>query len=208
MIYIRAGVFAEGRTDDDFLCQLLDRLLDVLAADLFPGNYMVAESEDIDAPRGTSGGRAEKIAAAIHERWEECTLFVIHADGAGDPAEVRRRQVDPGIVAARELRKDRKIAAAACIPVREIEAWMLADREVFRALGVADAQLPRDPERELDPKLTLRRLLAEARLRIPPENLYHFFGGRVRLEALGVLPAFCAFRDELTLALRDLAASP
>ncbi|WP_234023351.1 hypothetical protein [Sorangium cellulosum] len=115
--------------------------------------------------------------------------------------------MDPGIVAARELRKDREIAAAACIPVREIEAWMLPDREVFRALGGAEVQLPRDPEREIDPKLTLRRLLAEARLRIPPEDLYRFFGERVRLDVLASLPAFCAFRDELTAALRGLASS-
>ncbi|MGK3967151.1 hypothetical protein WMF38_23615 [Sorangium sp. So ce118] len=206
MIYIRAGLFAEGRTDYDFLCPLLDRLLDVLAADLFPGNYVIAPSDGIDAPRGTEGGRAEKIAAALHERWDDCTLFVIHADGAGDPTEARKRQVDPGIEAARALREERAIVAAACVPVREIEAWMLPDQEVFRALGAAEVLCPKAPERELDPKLTLRRLLEHGGLRRRPEDLYRFFGEKIRLEALGTLPAFCTFRDELTAALRDLAA--
>ncbi|WP_437307596.1 hypothetical protein [Sorangium sp. So ce388] len=208
MIYIRAGLFAEGRTDYEFLCPLLGRLLDDLAAELFPGNHMIGESVGIDAPRGTTGGRAQKIAAAIHERWDECTLFVIHADGAGDPAEVRRRQVDPGMMAARALRKDREIVAVACIPVREMEAWMLPDPEVFRALGGAEVRCPREPERESDPKLTLRRLLAETKLRSRPEDLYRFFGEKIRLDALRSLPAFCTFRDELTGALRHLAASP
>ncbi|XXX77908.1 hypothetical protein WMF30_03935 [Sorangium sp. So ce134] len=135
-------------------------------------------------------------------------MFVIHADGAGDAAEVRRRQVDPGIGAARALRADREIVAAACIPVREIEAWMLPDQEVFHALCGMAVRCPRDPERERDPKLTLRRLLEEGGLRRPPEDLYRFFGERVRLEALASLPAFCVFRDELTAALRDLAATP
>ncbi|WP_437571276.1 hypothetical protein [Sorangium sp. So ce542] len=208
MIYIRAGLFAEGRTDYDFLCPLLDRLLDILAADLFPGNYIIAPSDGIDAPRGTAGGRAEKIAAALNERWDDCTLFVIHADGAGDPVEVRRHQVDPGIGAARALRADREIVVAACIPVREIEAWMLPDQEVFHARCGVRVRCPRDPERERDPKLTLRRLLEEGGLRRPPEDLYRFFGERVRFDALALLPAFCAFRDELTAALRDLAATP
>ncbi|WP_437968388.1 hypothetical protein WMF04_03445 [Sorangium sp. So ce260] len=208
MIYIRAGLFAEGRTDYDFLCPLLDRLLDALAADLFPGRYMVAPSDGIDAPRGIAGGRAEKIAAAIHERWEECTLFVIHADGAGAPVEMRRRQIDPGIASARALRGDRKVVAVACVPVREVEAWMLPDQEVFRALGGAEVQCPRNPERELDPKLTLRRLLEAGGHRRRTEDLYRFFGETIRLDALGSLPAFCTFRDELTTALRDLAAIP
>ncbi|WP_437654167.1 hypothetical protein [Sorangium sp. So ce1182] len=182
-------------------------MLDVLAADLFPGNYVIAPSDGIDAPRGTEGGRAEKIAAALHDRWDDCTLFVIHADGAGDPTEARKRQVDPGIEAARALREERAIVAAACIPVREIEAWMLPDQEVFRALGAAEVLCPKDPERELDPKLTLRRLLEHGGLRRRPEDLYRFFGEKIRLEALGALPAFCTFRDELTAALRDLAAT-
>ncbi|KYF50478.1 hypothetical protein BE04_24280 [Sorangium cellulosum] len=67
---------------------------------------------------------------------------------------------------------------------------------------------PRNPERELDPKLTLRRLLEGSGLRRRPEGLYRFFGEKLRLDALRSLPAFCAFRDELTRALRDLAASP
>ena len=122
MIYIRAGLFAEGPTDYEILLPLLDRLLDQLAAQLFPGAYEVAPATGIDAPRGTEGGRAEKIAAAIHETWDECTLFVIHADGAGNPAEARRNCVEPGIAAALAARPERPVVAAACIPVREIEA--------------------------------------------------------------------------------------
>ncbi len=75
MIYVRAGLFDEGKNDYQYLLPLLDRLLGALAAELFPGDHDVASSVGIDAPRGTEGGRAEKIAAAIHDRWEECTLY-------------------------------------------------------------------------------------------------------------------------------------
>lgn len=72
MIYIRAGVYAEGPSDYDFLLPLLDRLLDAIAAPLFPGDYQVAATLGIDAPRVTEGGRAERIAVAIHDAWETC----------------------------------------------------------------------------------------------------------------------------------------
>lgn len=210
MIYIRAGVYAEGPTDYDFLLPLLDRLLDSLAASLFPGAYEVGSTEGIDAPRGASGGRAEKIASAIDVSWGACTLFVIHADGAGDPAAARRNCVEPGVEAARAKYAERHLAVAACIPMREIEAWMLADPEAFRTiLGESSVPAcPADPEREIDPKATLRRILKEGGVRRPPERIYAFFGERVRLEALRSLPAFRAFERDLVAALHALAGAP
>src|SRR5262249_48336692 len=53
VIYIRAGVYAEGPTDYDFLLPFLDRLLDTLAASLFAGAYEVASTAGIDAPHTT-----------------------------------------------------------------------------------------------------------------------------------------------------------
>ena len=210
MIYIRAGLFAEGPSDYDFLLPLLDRLLDSLAASLFPGAYEVGSTEGIDAPRGIEGGRAEKIASAVDVWWGACTLFVIHTDGAGDPAAARKNCVEPGVEAARAKHAERPLPVAACVPVREIEAWMLADPEVFRTiLGESSVPAcPADPERELDPKATLRRILKEGGVRRPPERIYAFFGERVRLEALRLLPAFRTFEREIVAALHALAGAP
>ena len=60
MIYIRAGLYAEGRTDSEFLLPIINRLLDDIAARLFSGAYELAETLGIDAPSGTSGGRAKE----------------------------------------------------------------------------------------------------------------------------------------------------
>jgi Domain of unknown function (DUF4276) len=210
MIYIRAGVYAEGPTDYDFLLPLLDRLLDSLAASLFSGAYEVGSTAGIDAPRVAGGGRAERIAAAVDDWWGACTLFVIHSDGAGDPASARENCVEPGVEAARSKRAELPLLVAACIPVREIEAWMLVDPEAFRTiLGEGSEQAcPADPEREIDPKATLRRILKEGGVRRPPERLYAFFGERVRLDALRSLPAFQVFEREIVTALRALAGAP
>lgn len=205
MIYLRAGLYAEGPTDCAFLPPLLDRLMDELAASSFAGQYELGDCLCIDAPHSTAADRADRIAAAIHEHWERCTVFIVHSDGAGDPDKARREQVDPGIDAARARRTDRPVAAAACIPVREIEAWMLADPEVFRQIGGKfPPGCPAAPESELDPKLTLRRLLKESGVRRPRPD-YAFFGANVRFECLRTLPAFVSFEQELSHAIEETA---
>ena len=203
-VYLRAGLYAEGGSDYDFLSPLLNRLVPELATILLPGQNLVPECLGIDAPLPFPAKRADRIAAAI-EHWEECTVFVVHSDGAGDPEKARSEQVDPGIDAARAMRPERPVAAAACIPVREIEAWMLVDPEVFRLIGgKTPPDMPAAPEHELDPKATLRRLLKQSGVRRPRAD-YAFFGANVRFECLRKLPAFVAFEQELRLAIEEAA---
>jgi hypothetical protein len=204
-IYLRAGLYAEGTSDYDFLLPLLDRLMISLSASLLPGVSDVVETLGIDAPEPRPRRRAEQIAAAVADSWDACTLFVIHADGAGDPDEARRNRIDPGIEAGRSTYPE--IVSAACIPVRETEAWMLADAEIFRRLLGSKAQpvLPAEPERDADPKVTLRRILREGGIQREPERLYRSFGEQVRFEALRTLPAFLAFERELSDAVQAVA---
>src|SRR4029078_13290395 len=86
---------------------------------------------------------------------------VIHSDGAADPDGARAMCIEPGIAAARAALSDRVIVPVGCVPVREIEAWLLTDREAFHALlgATLDPGLPAEPEKELDPKATLRKIL-------------------------------------------------
>lgn len=206
-LYLRAGLYAEGPSDYHFLLPLLDRLLSSLALSLFPGACDVEESLGIDAPHPAQGERAERIAAAIADRWAECTLFVIHADGAGDPRSARENCIDSGIAAARRVSPS--VVAVPCVPVRETEAWMLVDVEVFRTLlgSGAHPTLPPEPERDADPKLTLERLLKDGGMRRKPERVYRLFGEEVSLKALRALPAFQIFEAEVAEAIRAVARS-
>jgi hypothetical protein len=90
--------------------------------------------------------------------------------------------------------------------VREIEAWLLVDPEVFRLILGAGSTIacPKEPEGESDPKATLHRILKEGGGRRPPERMYAFFGERIRLDALRKLPAFKAFEADLVAALHEL----
>jgi hypothetical protein len=117
--YLCAGLYPEGRSDEWLLLPLLDRLIPELAALVLQDVPWIASPVAIDAPEHT-GRRDERIAAAIREHWDQCTLFVVHADGAGDPDRAVREQIEPGLARARAEHAD--LAAAACVPVREIEA--------------------------------------------------------------------------------------
>lgn len=208
MIYLRAGLYAEGPSDYAILLRLIPRALDALGASLFPGACEVGDTLGIDAPASQkSTKRCDKIAAAVEANFDLCELFIIHSDGAGDPSAARRTCIDPGVYLAQAKHPDRLLVAVACVPVREIEAWLLADAKPFRDLlgqGVNPA-LPADPERDLDPKATLRRILLEGGARRGPESVYAFIGENVELKALRALPAYRAFEDDLTRAIHAVA---
>ncbi len=209
MIYISAGLYAEGRTDYEFLLPLIDRLLQVSSAQLFPGGHELADTRGIDAFSAKCDARAERICAAISAHIDSCDIFIIHADGASDPEDVRRTQIKPGIELARTGFSERPIHLLACVPVREIEAWMLVDTHPFdlilgKKLNLA---LPPQPETELDPKSILRKIFRNGDARIPLGDAYRFFGENVHIEKLRTLHAFQLFEGELNRALKALGAA-
>jgi hypothetical protein len=203
-----AGLYAEGRSDYALLLPLLDQLIPVLAVEVLREVPRIAPSVAIDAPGHASRRRDGRIAAAIRDYWDQCTLFVVHADGAGDPERASREQIEPGLALARSEHAD--LASAACVPVREIEAWMLADREPFCKLlpAAAPSGLPDDPEAVIDPKRALRNILTEGGgARLDPLLLYEFFGNNIRLPALHRLPAFRRFEEQMSHAIAHAARS-
>lgn len=126
----------------------------------------------------------------------------------GAPAEARRERIEPGLARTRRVRPD--LAAAACVPVRETEAWMLADPDAFCRIFETDRlpTLPRDPEAEDDPKDVLEKALGGlgARMGRGVEEYYAVLGAEVRLDALRRLPAFQQFEKELRAAIAVIAA--
>lgn len=199
------GVFAEGKTDYAFLLKLLDQLLPELAHTRLSRVPIIDDSVGIDAPGRPPPRRADRIASAIHEYWwAPCTLFVIHSDGNRDPERAFRETIEPGITAARGSHPE--LAVAACVPVREIEAWLLAGQKPFeQLLRSTTSRLPSDPEAVGDPKLELERLLAAGDGPKLDPDIYAFFGANADLASLRRLPAFQRFEDELATAIKVAA---
>lgn len=203
-MYLAPGLFAEGSSDYEFLPALLDRLLPALTADLFPGSD-VSSTLILRAPLGTMGGRAEKIAAAVRDKIEQFQLLIVHSDAKNHPEVARKQDVEPGFAAVAQIDTGWPIIPIACLPVWEIEAWMLTDPAMFRQYGIKSPSLPKHPERDNDPKATLNRILKEGRVRNRGESMYALFGRNVDLGTLEALPAFRAFKVELTDGIRSVA---
>lgn len=202
-IYVQAGLYAEGRNDYDFLLPLLERLLDALLAEHWPGRSTeLPPVQALDADDDAGKRREDRIARVIQRSSEVYNLFVIHADADGDARRARDERVLPGVrtgLAGVSL----PVAASACIPIEMTEAWMLVDGAVWKRLGCEGPELPRDPEAVRDPKPVVQALLQRGRRgRLP--NIYADFGANVSLAALRRLAGFRGFEDELLLALRKL----
>ena len=67
------------------------------------------------------------------------------------------------------------------VAVREVEAWLLADRENFAAyLNISKDKVPLNPESNQDPKALLLRLVAKSRKRRLKLDLLPVEGGTAR----------------------------
>src|ERR1700722_8552196 len=91
------------------------------------------------------------------------------------------------------------------VPVRETEAWMLADLDALRARGggVDVSGLPTSPggvEQLPDPKATLSKALG----RRASNDVFEFLGLNVSLARLAQVPAYQLFLQDLTTALKEL----
>ncbi|GAB3800854.1 hypothetical protein GCM10027605_17180 [Micromonospora zhanjiangensis] len=100
------------------------------------------------------------------------------------------------------------------IPVRETEAWLLADGEALRnTLGVrwsdADLGLPRrarDVEQISDPKKVLDQIMC--RVSRPVRSHYGQLGELISLEKLREVPAYRRWWDDSRVALEALGFRP
>lgn len=112
----------------------------------------------------------------------------------------------------------RPVLLSVRIAVRELEAWLLADRERAASwLGVSVGLVPRNPESELDPKSTLMNLARRSKHRrivedlIPPAGSTSIVGRGYRGQVQGFAadrwrPAVAArSSDSLARCLRALA---
>jgi hypothetical protein len=206
MIYLCAGIYAEGPTDEGFLCKLVDRLLHNIAHDVCPGQFTIEETRAIQEPRALKRrdtDRATRIAAAIEHAWETCTLFVIHSDADGDQQKALEERIRPGISRARQTHLD--LATVECSPVQETEAWMLADPEAFQKIFERPVSnpLPSDLESIRDPKTYFENTLRA--MGVAPgrgfEGYEESLGDHVRFESLQRLSAFRQFESNLRNAV-------
>jgi hypothetical protein len=217
MRYLGLALYAEGPTEYRFLPPLLHGLADDLCLRLAPEIVEVGEVMPLDAPIGCEAtDRATRVLEAARLARGAFSILFLHTDGAGDPDAARTQRVQPaaGLLAGEPGVANARVVAV--IPVRETEAWALADGDALRgAFGttLSDGRLglpgqPREVEAILDPKQALedafRRVVGRRQRK---RKAVHHLDGialRVRLEQLRRVPSFLRCEDELTAALVQL----
>ena len=203
MRYLTFALYTEGRSDHRFLRPLIRRAADDLVR-RFGRDPVEIPEEFIDLlPRNQMGrSRAERIASAVQKDASAIIVLFVHADGGSDAQQAMSNGILPAFKLIGERLGRQAPAQVPVVPVRETEAWAVADPEAIRAsFGITILPkvtgLPVEPaevERVADPK----RLLAD---------LARSITGRRRRTKLGSLPWLADLGERVSLArLRDVPA--
>ena len=219
MSYLGLALFAEGPTDHAFLRPLLRRLCEELCAQYGERPVEVSDVLELHSPdRFRSQDRSTQILVAAREAMGAWNILFVHGDGAGDPDAARRNSIEPGCARIAQELADQRGQSVAVVPVRETEAWALADGETLRSVfgstlsdtGLGVPLRPQEVESVLDPKKSLDDAYIAAagrrrgRRRGRASFLLSAIGEQVRLSVLGMVPAFERLTADLTGALKEL----
>jgi hypothetical protein len=210
------AVYAEGRTDERFLPVLVQRTAERLLTRRGVEPVDVFEPVIVVDDLGGKLPTREECIVEAAQRAANYHALVVHADAddrARDAAIAER--FEPGAARVQEVAKQGvKVCGQLLpvIPVRMVEAWMIADPDALDAtIGPgfstplrARAEPPRLVEAVSDPKTMLEARLREFRGRrrpLPLGEIYEPLARRVALERLERVPAYQQFVSDLTEVL-------
>ncbi|MEW1721841.1 DUF4276 family protein [Streptomyces sp. NPDC093109] len=188
--YFSLALLTEGASDQWFLGPLIDRQIADLAQRPTVGfdysGIVTGECFTV-APRAA-------VVREVSELLQYFDVVMIHHDHN------ERAKVD----AIREHFASDAFRIVGLVPVRETEAWMLADTDALReASPSSDSawEVPHDVEKIADPKAVLKAALGGRR---EVERSFDRLGRTIALEKLLKLPAYRRWLDELRTAMQEL----
>ena len=217
MRYLGLALFAEGPTDHRFLHPLLHRLADELCLQAGQEIVEIGEVIELHSPAQTKKeDRETRILEAARAAWGAFHILFLHSDGGGDPVAAVQERVQPAATRITGEPESDRVRTVAVVPVRETEAWALADGDALRtSLGtVLDDQALGLPEKRheiesiTDPKQFLQQIYAKvigkkARKK-RAANILNVLGERIGFHCLREMSAFTRFEEEFRKALEDL----
>lgn len=203
----RAGLGAEGATDQRFLTNIIRRTFLELLQD---ATY---EVDILDASwLGIAKGKDEVLACILKAEADNLDIICLHT---GSDNRSRKEAFEKSILPGFNAWQASALEVVPIIPTSETEAWMLADPHAICALigtNKSPAQLGfhGDPEKTNDPKSKLDKGLQTAFLdtagfpHMTRFELYEPLGLRIGLEALKKLDSYNEFYQQAKKALMRL----
>src|SRR5579859_1818743 len=213
---IGLALYCEGNSDGYFLSVLLQRTSRHIIIEGGGSDINIPPVKRIEVPK--SGQGDDILAAAVKAGTEGYDILFVHkdADDAGSE-KVRKNHIEPGLRKVHETTKKVCKYVVPIIPIRETEAWMLADIKILQDILDIDIDakelgLPTRPvlvEKIADPKHVLQEAVRKSlehksrrRRKIDIETLYTRLAQEVRLDFLKQVPAYNMFANEFMQALK------
>lgn len=219
MKQIMIGFVAEGTTDIRFLENIVYRTFEDVACrqcddeiEIIPYNIKVFDKGDTFTEMVLNASKASIEQAGA-------MTLVIHTDSDTDTYEQRyAHKFVPALEALEKYEDDYNYCSiiTPLIPVRMMEAWMLADLDLLKEqIGTgksnSDLGLSRDPETIADPKSLISEAiristedLPKRRQRLSISDLYGVIGVSISLEKLERLSSYQKFVEAVVDTYRKL----
>jgi hypothetical protein len=210
---ITIGYIVEGSTDVRFLENIIRRTFEDVAL-LCEREIEIYSVTSIIADRGKPF--VEQIQEAIKDADKQGIEFVcVHCDADDRNDEnVQKHKMIPALKACDSFSVEKNIKLLSLIPVHMTEAWMLADKAVFKdeissRLDDYELGIDRAPESYNDPKNIINEAirisqsgLSRRRQKLNIADLYSPLGQKISLDSLKRLPSYQKFFQKIEDLLR------
>ena len=216
------GLAVEGNTDMRFLRSVVQRTFSRIVFDMSDQDIDI-DVFDINVSK-TGMSFREFVASASRDAVNKYGVLVLAVHADSDKETLKQRMEDKFIPAQDYLDSldDNEYCKilVPIIPIRMIEAWMMADTQLLREemgtdLSDSDLGLHRSPEGIADPKMLIEEAIRIVQGSLPKKrrtltigDLYEILGYKISYESLLSLPSFRAFAEASIKALRALHYLP
>lgn len=212
----------EGSTDIRFLENIVQKAFEYVSFECTKDIEIIYQT--LTTTKVGQGSFANYVVEAAKEA-AECgaTTVAIHSDADRNSYDDRLRyNFGPARNAVNAVKTEEPNSICdnitPVIPVRMIEAWMLADKEQFcievgTTLSFHDLGIDGDPEQMADPKnkisLAIRTANEHATHKKPVKDidisdLYEILGQSLDVDKLMTMNSYCRFLDEIRALYRSL----
>lgn len=213
---IIVGLITEGSTDTRFLESIVRRTFEDIAFECF---------QDIDIFVHTL--KTSKVGLSFVDYTKKASndgvtslgimALAVHTDADRDTYDERiNNKIIPAQTALNGMNDDYCKLLTPVIPVKMIEAWMLADKELLKSeIGTSksdnDLGINRDPETIANPKSVIEEAIRIATEHLPRRRqklsiseLYAIIGDTVSITELAKLDSYRRFQDAVRNTYRAL----
>lgn len=213
------GVVVEGSTDARFLLSIIQRTFEAVAYQCTSEIEVIPPYLLRDIDRGNTFSDLVIDASCKGIQQLGALTVVVHTDSDTDSYEERfQHKFVPALERLSEFANDENYCTiiTPLIPVRMIEAWMLADKKLLKdeiGTDLSDIELgiARDPEKIANPKAVISEAIRVAthgksrrRQSLTISDLYGTIGASISLEELSRLASYRKFREWVEVTYRKL----